>query len=88
MLPIMPAVVIAVYDAVGVRVDEIPITPEKIHAALERKAKGKEARVGPVRVPDVRWPEPIRVRTPWQGGTGEPEPSGPRPALRAGGGAE
>ena len=30
LLPIMPAVANAVYDAVGVRVDEVPITPEKI----------------------------------------------------------
>jgi len=29
LLPIMPAVANAVYDAVGVRIDEIPVTPEK-----------------------------------------------------------
>ncbi len=73
LLPMMPAVANAVYDAVGVRIDEIPITPEKIHAALERKSRGQEGRVGPSKVPVVSWPEPVRVRTPWQGGTGEPE---------------
>src|SRR3954452_1824711 len=30
LLPVMPAVANAVFDAVGVRIDEVPITPEKI----------------------------------------------------------
>ena len=47
LLPIMPAVANAVYDAVGVRVDEIPVTPEKILKALVAKASGKPARDGP-----------------------------------------
>ena len=42
LLPVMPAVANAVYDAVGVRIDEMPITPEKVLQALERKAKGEE----------------------------------------------
>src|SRR5260221_6923549 len=29
LLPVPPAVANAVYDAVGVRIDEVPITPEK-----------------------------------------------------------
>src|SRR5437879_7696011 len=33
LLPIMPAVANAVYDAVGVRIDEVPITPEKVMKA-------------------------------------------------------
>ena len=37
----MPAVANAVYDAVGVRIDEVPITPEKILKALQQKAAGK-----------------------------------------------
>src|SRR5262249_17307699 len=37
LLPIMPAVANAVYDAVGVRIDEVPITPDKILKALELK---------------------------------------------------
>jgi hypothetical protein len=28
--PVLPAVANAVYDAVGVRIDELPITPEKV----------------------------------------------------------
>src|SRR5262245_39638146 len=47
LLPIMPAVANAVFDAVGVRIDEVPITPEKILKALSQKASGKPARVGP-----------------------------------------
>ena len=47
----MPAVANAVYDAVGVRIDEVPITPEKILKALQDKAAGKPARVGPARSP-------------------------------------
>ncbi len=68
LLPMAPAVANAVYDAVGVRIDEIPITPDKILKALASPAK----RCGPVRVPAVAWPEPIRVAAPWEGGTGRP----------------
>jgi CO/xanthine dehydrogenase Mo-binding subunit len=32
--PVLPAVVNAVYDAVGVRIDELPVTPEKVLRAL------------------------------------------------------
>jgi CO/xanthine dehydrogenase Mo-binding subunit len=70
LLPIPPAVANAVYDAVGVRIDEVPVTPEKIHRALKAKAQGKAARFGPIRFPNVPYPEPIHVRTPAQGGDG------------------
>ena len=77
LLPIMPAVANAVYDAVGVRVDEIPVTPEKILRALRAKAAGKPARSGPAAFPDIAWPEPLLVTPPWEGGDGrasnEPE---------------
>ncbi|MBC8645664.1 MAG: molybdopterin-dependent oxidoreductase, partial [Thermoanaerobaculia bacterium] len=53
LLPIPPAVVNAIYDAVGVRVDEIPATPEKVLRALKAKAAGKPARVGPVVFPAI-----------------------------------
>ncbi|MEM1343219.1 MAG: molybdopterin cofactor-binding domain-containing protein [Pseudomonadota bacterium] len=33
--PVLPAVANALYDAVGVRIDELPITPEKILRALQ-----------------------------------------------------
>jgi 4-hydroxybenzoyl-CoA reductase alpha subunit len=74
LLPIMPAVANAVYDAVGVRIDEVPITPEKVLTALRDKAKGREARYGPKSVPDVVWPEPMKVQTPAEGGDGREMP--------------
>jgi CO/xanthine dehydrogenase Mo-binding subunit len=55
LLPVMPAVANAVYDAVGVRVDEVPITPEKVLKALQAKRQGKPARYGPKGVPQVTW---------------------------------
>jgi 4-hydroxybenzoyl-CoA reductase alpha subunit len=71
LLPVMPAVANAVYDAVGVRVDEVPITPEKVLKALRRKAKGEDGRYGPESFPAIPWPEPTRVPTPWEGGDGK-----------------
>ena len=65
LLPVIPAVANAVYDAVGVRIDEVPITPDKILKALDLRAKGRPPRVGPERLPRVRFPEPIRVPPPW-----------------------
>ena len=53
LLPVMPAVANAVFDAVGVRIDEIPITPDKILRALHLKREGKDPRVGPEHFPDV-----------------------------------
>ena len=70
LLPVMPAVANAVYDAIGVRIDEVPITPEKVLRALDAKAAGKRPRVGPSRFPDVAWPEPLNVPPPWEGGDG------------------
>ncbi len=70
LLPIPPAVANAVFDAVGVRIDEIPVTPERIHGALKAKADGKAPRFGPTRFPEVPYPSPIHVRTPAQGGDG------------------
>ncbi|MDT7541369.1 MAG: hypothetical protein QOE33_1273 [Acidobacteriota bacterium] len=74
LLPVMPAVANAVYDAVGVRVDEVPITPEKVLAALRAKAQGKDARYGPKDVPAVDWQEPLKVLTPAEGGDGREMP--------------
>ena len=71
LLPIMPAVANAVYDAVGVRIDEIPVTPDKILRALDDKAKGGSGRVGPRKFPDIEWPEALNVPPPWEGGDGK-----------------
>jgi 4-hydroxybenzoyl-CoA reductase alpha subunit len=71
LLPVMPAVANAVYDAVGVRIDEVPITPEKVLKALKHKQKGKTPRYGPTAFPEIPWPEPTRVPPPWEGGDGK-----------------
>src|SRR5437667_9517957 len=70
LLPVPPAVANAVYDAVGVRIDEVPITPEKVLRALRDKSRGRDGRYGPDSIPDVEWPEPLRVLTPAEGGDG------------------
>ncbi|MFN2517173.1 MAG: xanthine dehydrogenase family protein molybdopterin-binding subunit [Pyrinomonadaceae bacterium] len=74
LLPVPPAVANAVYDAVGVRIDEVPITPEKVLKALREKARGRDGRYGPDTVPSVEWPEPLRVLTPSEGGDGREMP--------------
>jgi len=78
LLPIMPAVANAVYDAVGVRIDEVPITPEKILKALAEKKAGRLPRYGPGQFPAVSWPEPLRVPPPWEGGDGRAANEPPR----------
>jgi 4-hydroxybenzoyl-CoA reductase alpha subunit len=70
LLPVPPAIANAVYDAVGVRIDEIPITPEKVLKALKAKARGDSGRFGPAAFPEIPWPDPIRVPPPWEGGDG------------------
>jgi len=74
LLPIPPAVANAVYDAVGVRIDEVPITPEKVLKALREKEKGRVGRYGPDSVPTVDWPDPLRILTPSEGGDGREMP--------------
>ncbi len=54
LLPMPPACANAIYDAVGVRVDQVPIHPHLVLKALEAKRKGKEGRVGPTGFPDRR----------------------------------
>jgi 4-hydroxybenzoyl-CoA reductase alpha subunit len=78
LLPIMPAVANAVYDAVGVRIDEVPITPEKMVKALAEKKAGREPRFGPSHFPGVHWPEALRVPPPWEGGDGNAVNEAPR----------
>ncbi len=63
LLPVIPAVANAVYNAVGVRVDEIPISPEKVLKGLEAMRKGKPARVGPEKLPLFTFPEPRMIES-------------------------
>lgn len=37
IMPTIPAILNAIYDAIGVRIYELPLTPERIFAALEQK---------------------------------------------------
>jgi len=73
LLPVMPAVANAIYDAVGVRIDEVPCSPHKVLKALKDKMKGNVGRFGPATMPNYAFPEIARVRTPAQGGTGREE---------------
>jgi CO/xanthine dehydrogenase Mo-binding subunit len=70
LLPVMPAVVNAVYDAVGVRIRETPVTPDKILKALDELAKGGTGVYAPAAFPEIPWPEPLWVPPPWEGGDG------------------
>jgi len=88
LLPIMPAVASAVYDAVGVRIDEVPITPQKIVKALQAKAAGRDARYGPASFPEIRWPEPLLVTPPWEGGDGRASNEPARKKRKAEAGVE
>jgi len=54
LLPVIPAVANALFDALGVRIDEVPITPEKVVAALEGRYRVP-------RMPDVQYPETVMV---------------------------
>jgi 4-hydroxybenzoyl-CoA reductase alpha subunit len=83
LLPVMPAVANAIYDAVGVRIDELPITPDKVLRALQMKAQGKQARVGPIHFPEVPYPTPVIVPPPWEGGDGNALKGAERPKLKA-----
>jgi len=39
LVPTAPAIANAIYDAVGVRIKDLPITPEKVLKALKEKEK-------------------------------------------------
>lgn len=62
--PVIPAIANAVYDAVGVRIDEVPITSDKVFRALKNLAQGKgaELQLMPTEAPS---PWPTRLIT-WQ----------------------
>src|SRR5262249_12199553 len=63
LLPVIPAVANAVHDAVGVRIDEIPLTPDKVIRALDLKRRGKAPRVGPEKLPLFTFPAPRAVES-------------------------
>jgi CO/xanthine dehydrogenase Mo-binding subunit len=65
LLPVIPAVANAVYNAVGVRIDEVPITPDKVLKAMSEKSR----RVGPKAIPSFEFPPLVRSDVPdeWKG---------------------
>jgi len=65
LLPVIPAVANAVYNAVGVRIDEVPITPEKVLKAMSDRSH----RVGPNAVPAFEFPPLVKADVPdeWKG---------------------
>jgi 4-hydroxybenzoyl-CoA reductase subunit alpha len=85
LLPIMPAVANAIFDAVGVRIDQVPIHPDMVLKALHDKQHGREPRVGPKKFPDINYGEPLIVHTPEQGGDGRAadDPKAKRKGLRS-----
>ncbi len=85
LLPIMPALANAIFDAVGVRVDQVPIHPDFILKGLQAKKKGHDPRVGPTKFPDIDYGEPLIVHTPAQGGDGRAanDPKASKTGLRS-----
>jgi 4-hydroxybenzoyl-CoA reductase subunit alpha len=79
LLPVIPAVTNAVHDAVGVRIDDIPITPDKILKALDLKAKGQAPRIGPRGIPVFDFPPPRKVNVPDEWLEVLPDPTTRRP---------
>jgi len=71
LLPMMPAVANSIFDAVGVRVDQVPIAPHMVRQAIEAKERGKDPRFGPKSFPEVDFGVPLRVPTPDEGGDGK-----------------
>jgi 4-hydroxybenzoyl-CoA reductase subunit alpha len=85
LLPIMPALANAIFNAVGVRIDQVPIHPDLVLKGLQAKVKGREPRVGPARFPDIDYGEPLIVHTPEQGGDGRAanDPKAKRKGVRS-----
>ena len=74
LLPMMPAVLNAIHDAVGVRIDQVPVSPDLVLKALA----AKDLRAGPKKYPDLRVTETMRVLTKAEGGDG----TAPRPHAK------
>jgi len=70
LLPIPPALANAIYDAVGVRIDRVPIEPNMVLKALDDKRAGGEGRYAPPPFPQIDFGEALLVPTPGEGGDG------------------
>jgi CO/xanthine dehydrogenase Mo-binding subunit len=71
LLPVMAACANAIHDAVGVRVDQVPIHPHMILKALAARRAGAAPRYGPRAFPAVDFGETLLVPTPAEGGDGK-----------------
>lgn len=67
LLPVMPALANAIHDAVGVRVDQVPIHPHMILKALD----SEDRRFGPEDFPSIDYGATLIVPTPAEGGDGK-----------------
>jgi 4-hydroxybenzoyl-CoA reductase subunit alpha len=54
LLPVIPALANALLDAAGIEVSEVPVTPEKLVAALEGRYRQP-------RMPEFHYPETVVV---------------------------
>jgi 4-hydroxybenzoyl-CoA reductase alpha subunit len=63
LLPVIPAIANAIYHATGVRIDQVPITPDMVLRGLDLKRQGKPARIGPDKLPLFRFKEPLVVES-------------------------
>jgi CO/xanthine dehydrogenase Mo-binding subunit len=45
MIPTIPAIMNAIYDAVGVRITDLPATPERVLAAIRNKERAAPRQV-------------------------------------------
>ena len=57
LLPILPAVCNAVYDAIGVRVSELPITPDRMHRLIEARCKEEDVEPTGLQSPRLEFSE-------------------------------
>ncbi|MEE8331176.1 MAG: molybdopterin cofactor-binding domain-containing protein, partial [Acidimicrobiia bacterium] len=64
LLPVIPALANAVHDALGVRITEVPISPDKVVSAQRDMAKGGAGRFGPKSVPAYDFGTLTRVDPP------------------------
>jgi len=71
--PTIPAIANAVYDAIGVRIDEVPITSDKVVKALKAEAPGSRVTTRP-------HVSPLQAPTPWPTRLIRWQPGGPQAA--------
>ena len=67
----MPAVANAIYDAIGVRIDE----SRDARQGVGKHSKANPGELGPMNFPSVPYPDPIFVLPPWESGDGKETPS-------------